>query len=287
MNDMEPVENGTSTEEHLVWKALADPTRRAILDLLRGDAMTTGALVEHFAMSRYGVMKHLQVLHGAGLILIRRQGRERFNHLNTVPIRQIYRRWMQPFAEPSADALLRLKALAEQGEPTMTDTSTPTLRAIDIQQEIRIAATPDRVWSSLTDNVAAWWPNDFYIGPAPRGFVVEARVGGRVYEDWGDDQGGLWATITVCEHGRVLQWVGDLAPDFGGPARSITTFTLVAEGDETVVRFRDASFGALSESAQSSLDSGWRFLLADCLKPYVETGAQPKRPDTVVEAEAA
>ena len=287
MKRREQQEVTPDADDHLVWKALADPTRRSILDLLRSDAMTTGALVEHFAMSRYGVMKHLDVLHRAGLILVRRRGRERFNHLNAVPIRQIYRRWMQPFAEPSADLLLRLGAHAERtepGEPTMPDTE---LRAIDIQQEIRIAATPERVWQSLiVRNRSLVAERVLHRPSAPRGFVVEARVGGRVYEDWGDGQGGLWATITLCEHGRVLQWVGDLSPDFGGPARSISTFTLVPEGDGTLLQFRDASYGALSEKARESLDSGWKFLLGDCLKPYSEDGTRPERPKTVLEAEA-
>lgn len=92
-----------------VWKALADPTRRRILDELRRAPQTTGRLCELFAMSRFGVMKHLRVLEDAGLVLVERRGRERWNHLNPVPIREIHRRWIRPFEEEAADHLLRLR----------------------------------------------------------------------------------------------------------------------------------------------------------------------------------
>lgn len=78
-----------------VWKALADPTRRRLLDLLKDRPQTTGQLCARFAMSRYGVMKHLGILEEAGLIIVRREGRKRYNYLNAVPIRRIYERWVR------------------------------------------------------------------------------------------------------------------------------------------------------------------------------------------------
>jgi DNA-binding transcriptional ArsR family regulator len=97
-----------------VFKALADPTRRALLDELRGGAATTGELCGlHPEMTRFGVMDHLRVLHEAGLIVVERVGRSRVNHLNPVPIREVYARWLRPLAETSADELLALKAVAE------------------------------------------------------------------------------------------------------------------------------------------------------------------------------
>lgn len=107
---------GTGNDTDTVWKALADPTRRRVLDELRRGPNTTGALCDLFEMSRFGVMKHLRVLEGAGLVIVERVGRERWNHLNPVPIREIYRRWIRPFEEESADQLLRLKRLIEQGD---------------------------------------------------------------------------------------------------------------------------------------------------------------------------
>lgn len=98
----------------LVWKALADPTRREILDLLRHGAMTTGDLADQFELTRFGVMKHLGVLVEADLVIVRREGRQRWNHLNPMPIHEIYRRWIRPFETAAADRLLRLKRHAER-----------------------------------------------------------------------------------------------------------------------------------------------------------------------------
>ncbi len=100
-----------------VWKALSDPTRRSILDLLHERARSTTELVEAFPnLTRFGVMKHIDVLRKAGLINTREEGRQRMNSLNAVPIRRIYERWMGRCSEFWADSLLRLKEDFEEGE---------------------------------------------------------------------------------------------------------------------------------------------------------------------------
>ena len=98
-----------------VWKALSDPTRRAILDLLRKGPRTTTELVETFPkLSRFGVMKHIDVLRAADLVVTREEGRQRVNSLNVVPIRQIYERWVGRFEELWSSHLLRIKESAER-----------------------------------------------------------------------------------------------------------------------------------------------------------------------------
>src|SRR5205085_2123270 len=93
-----------------VWKALADPTRRAILDLLRDRPRMTTEIVESFPhLTRFGVMKHLDVLREAQLVQTRELGRQRVNSLNVVPIRQIYERWVGPFQELWSGDLLGIK----------------------------------------------------------------------------------------------------------------------------------------------------------------------------------
>ena len=97
-----------------VWKALSDATRRAILDFLRDRPRTTTEIVESFPhMTRFGVMKHLDVLREAQLVHTREAGRLRVNSLNVVPIRQIYERWVGPFQELWSGELLRIKEIAE------------------------------------------------------------------------------------------------------------------------------------------------------------------------------
>jgi DNA-binding transcriptional ArsR family regulator len=98
-----------------VWKALSDPTRRAILDLLRDQPRMTTEIVDTFPhLTRFGVMKHLEALREAGLVNTREEGRQRWNSLNVFPIRQIYERWVSPFQELWAGQLLGIKTLAEE-----------------------------------------------------------------------------------------------------------------------------------------------------------------------------
>jgi DNA-binding transcriptional ArsR family regulator len=102
-NDLDPV-----------WKALADPTRRTILDLLRPGPCTTTEIVRHFPkLTRFGVMKHIGVLRDAGLVQTRQEGRRTLNSLNAVPIRQIYERWVSGYADLWASKLVSLKKSLE------------------------------------------------------------------------------------------------------------------------------------------------------------------------------
>jgi DNA-binding transcriptional ArsR family regulator len=106
---------GRADELDAVWKALSDPTRRAIVDFLRDRPRTTTEIVEMFPrLSRFGVMKHLEVLRRAHLVQTRDEGRRRVNSLNVVPIRQIYERWVGPFQELWSGELLRIKEIAEK-----------------------------------------------------------------------------------------------------------------------------------------------------------------------------
>ena len=98
-----------------VFKALADPTRRSLLDALRErDGQTLTSLEEELPMTRFGVMKHLKVLEGAGLVVTRRRGREKLHFLNPVPIQLIQERWVSKYAEPWASALTGLKRELEE-----------------------------------------------------------------------------------------------------------------------------------------------------------------------------
>jgi DNA-binding transcriptional ArsR family regulator len=98
-----------------VFKALADPTRRRLLDeLFERDGQTLSALEQRLPMSRFGVAKHLKVLEGAGLVTTRKRGREKLHFLNPVPIREVHDRWVSKYAEPWASALTGLKRDLEE-----------------------------------------------------------------------------------------------------------------------------------------------------------------------------
>ena len=99
-----------------IWKALADPMRRTILDCLRDGPRQTSDLCAQFTVSRFAVMKHLNVLADAGLITIRREGRARWNYLNPTPLQEIYERWMTPYMALWSHELLDLKQTVEHRE---------------------------------------------------------------------------------------------------------------------------------------------------------------------------
>jgi len=121
-----------------VFKALADPTRRSLLDeLFREDGQTLSALQARFTMTRFGVMKHLKQLEEAGLVVTRRRGREKLHFLNPVPIRLVHDRWVSKYAAPWAAAMTGLKY---QLEDTMEKVF-----------EIYIKTTPERLWEAITD----------------------------------------------------------------------------------------------------------------------------------------
>src|SRR5579862_4673832 len=120
-----------------VFKALADPTRRSLLDELRErDGQTLTALERRLPMTRIGVMKHLRVLEAAGLVTTKRRGREKLHFLNAVPIRLVHDRWVSKYAEPWAATLSGLKRRLE--EETMEKVF-----------EIYIKATPERLWEAI------------------------------------------------------------------------------------------------------------------------------------------
>lgn len=100
-----------------VWTALADPTRRAILDLLRERARTTGEIADEFPTTRFAVMKHLNVLESAKLIVVRREGRERWNHLNVIPLQALYDRWVKPYHAIWSSRMTKLKSELERMKP--------------------------------------------------------------------------------------------------------------------------------------------------------------------------
>ena len=122
-----------------VFRALADPTRRGLLDeLFKEDGQTLTALEERLPMSRFGVMKHLKVLEEANLVVTRRRGREKLHFLNPVPIRLVHDRWVSKYAEPWAAALTGLKSNLED-------------RTMEKVFEIYIKTTPERLWEAITN----------------------------------------------------------------------------------------------------------------------------------------
>lgn len=181
-----------------IWRALASPWRRRLLDQLRIAPGTTGELAAGLPeLSRYAVMQHLEVLVRAGLVLPERRGRDRVNHLNPVPLREWYERWVQPMADTDAAELLALKRAAEKGIPQMPDAIEP-IRTVRLAYDLRINASAERTFEVMTKQMLDWRPHT-YGGERTRRVVLEPRIGGAHYEDWGGPAGHLYGHVTVYD----------------------------------------------------------------------------------------
>jgi DNA-binding transcriptional ArsR family regulator len=262
--------------DHLdqVFRALGDPTRRLLLDLLRERPRTTGELAEGVpGLSRFGVMKHLGVLADAGLVVMRREGRKRWNYLNAVPLRMMYERWVSRYESAWAGSLLGLKRLAESGGEAMSDAK-PEMppgmipaRVLKIEHELRIEAPVERVWRAITAETGAWWPHRFKDDSK---VVLEPAVGGRFYEDWGGGHGALYAEVVYIDPPRALCTRGPMG--MRGAASTVKWYRLEEQGGGTLVKVSLHASGDIPDDVAAGYQKGAAAVLDEGLKPYVERG---------------
>ncbi len=247
-----------------MFRALADPTRRNLLDeLFREDGQSLKALETRFEMTRFGVMKHLRVLEEAGLVVTRRRGREKLHFLNPVPIRLIHDRWVSKYAEPWAAALSELKERLE--------------RPMEKVYEIYIKTTPERLWQAITDpeirakyNFGAGLRSDWTPGarlemgaPKAQGLLGE----GKVLEV--DPPRRLVHTMTAL-------WGDDVKAE----GESRVTWEIEPVGDSCrLVLTHDQ----LREGANEQLYGGWPMILSG-LKTWLETGELLTTPGSLMYA---
>ena len=138
---------------------------------------------------------------------------------------------------------------------------------------LEIDAPRERVWRALTEEIGQWWLPDFYAGgEATKAVILEPRVGGRLYEDWGDGGGLLWYTVIALQPPRSIDLAGHLTPAFGGPAKTYLKLELEEAGGKTRLVVSDAVLGRTSEGAVEQMRSGWQMLFGDGLKAHVEKG---------------
>lgn len=246
----------------MIWKALADPTRRSILNLLKKAPHTTGEISLQFSnLSRFAVMKHLGVLEKANLITIKREGKFRWNYLNTKPIQQTYEQWVSN--------LIQLRLLAEQTTDDMSQTD-KTITTTTVFFETKINTKKLRVWNALTEEIDKWWQKDFNQNPKSTNFILESKLGGLMYEK-GENEGLVWATVIALDAPNSIQLKGHLRPEHGGPAISFSKIELVAKSkNSTQLKLSDTVFGSISQALQSELLNAWKSIFEQGLKPYLE-----------------
>ena len=245
-----------------VFKALADPTRRKLLDrLYEKDGQTLSALEGRLPMTRIGVMKHLRVLEGAGLVKTKRRGREKLHFLNPVPIRLVHDRWVSKYAEPWAAALSGLKHTLED-------------RTMEKVFEIYIKTTPERLWEAITEaelrqkyNFGVGISSDWTPGSSYR--AVHAGAGVPISEG---------ENLEVDPPRRLVQSFTALWSD-EVKAEGISRVTWDIEQVEDSCRLT-VTHDQLREDANAELFGGWPMILSG-LKTLLETGEQLTTPGSL------
>jgi uncharacterized protein YndB with AHSA1/START domain len=246
-----------------VFRALADPTRRNLLDeLFKEDGQTLSALEARLPMTRFGVMKHLRVLEEAGLVVTRRRGREKLHFLNPVPIRLVHDRWVSKYAAPWAATLSDIKHALED-------------KTMEKVFEIYIKTTPERLWEAITDSdlrakynfgvgvESEWTPGSRYVASHPR--AQDPISEGENLEV--DPPRRLVQSFDAC-------WGEDVVSE--GTSR--VTWEIEPVGDScrlTVIHDQ------LREGANGQLYGGWPMILSG-LKTLLETGETLTTPGSLM-----
>jgi DNA-binding transcriptional ArsR family regulator len=233
-----------------VFKALADPTRRSLLDeLFREDGQTLGALEARFEMSRFGVMKHLKVLEEAGLVVTRRQGREKAHFLNPVPIRLVHDRWVSKYAEAWVAGLSDLKRDLEA-----------TMEKV---YEIYIRTTPERLWEAITDPVQR---AKYSFGAA---ISSDWAVGSEYEMKAGDFVLGEGTMVEVDAPRRLVQtMLAHFSPEAEAEGYSRVTWEIEQIQDSCRLT---VTHDEMREGACDELYGGWPMILSG-LKTWLESG---------------
>jgi uncharacterized protein YndB with AHSA1/START domain/DNA-binding transcriptional ArsR family regulator len=253
-----------------VFRALADPTRRSLLDeLFNQDGQSLSALERRLPMTRFGVMKHLRVLEEAGLVTTKKRGREKLHFLNAVPIRLVHDRWVSKYAEPWAAALSELKHDLEEEEDLMEKVF-----------EIYIKTTPERLWEAITDSEMRR-KYSFGVGvesdwsPGSRYEAVHPGAGITISEG---------ENLEVDPPRRLVQsFMALWSEDVKGEGTSRVTWEIEPVGDSCRLT---VTHDQLREGASDELYGGWPMILSG-LKTLLETGELLTTPGSLRYSEAS
>jgi uncharacterized protein YndB with AHSA1/START domain/DNA-binding transcriptional ArsR family regulator len=245
-----------------VFRALADPTRRALLDsLYERDGQTLVSLTAHHGMTRIGVAKHLRLLEDAGLVVTRRRGREKLHFLNAIPIQLVHDRWVDKYAERWAAGLTDLK------------------RGLELPMEkvfeIYIRTTPERLWEAITDPAIR---SKFHFGVSARS---DWAPGSR-YELRHPSSDGPLAegeNLVVDPPRKLVQSMNVLwSDDARAEATSRVTWEIEPVGDSCRLI---VTHDQLREGAPEEIYGGWPMILSG-LKTWLETGQQLTTPGSLM-----
>jgi uncharacterized protein YndB with AHSA1/START domain/DNA-binding transcriptional ArsR family regulator len=244
------------------FRALADPTRRLLLDaLFEREGRTLGDLHREVAgMTRFGVMKHLRILEAAGLVVTRRVGREKLHYLNPVPVQLIHDRWVSKYTRPRASALADLKSDLERGE-TMAEAPKQVY-------QVFIKASPEQVWDAIT---RPEFTARYFYGSR----VQTTGEAGTPLRHMAPDSDELWGDNVVLESQRperlVHTWRSLYDVEMAAEPPSRVTWEIEPQpgGVCKLTVVHDQLEG--SPKTAASVSGGWMFIISG-LKTLLETG---------------
>jgi len=245
-----------------VFRALADPTRRSLLDeLFQDDGQTLSALQARFEITRFGVMKHLKLLEEAGLVVTRRRGREKLHFLNPVPIRLVHDRWVSKYAEPWVAGLSDLKTRMES--------------LMEKIYEIYIRTTPERLWEAITSGEIR---SKYTFGNT----ITSDWTPGSRYEMGNPKAPGLLGdgeNVEIDPPRRLVQTMNALwSEDVKREGTSRVTWEIEPVGDSCRLT---VTHDQLREGANTELFGGWPMILSG-LKTWLETGTLLTTPGSLM-----
>lgn len=247
-----------------VFRALADPTRRFLLDrLFERDGRTLTELLEDVEMSRFGVMKHLRILEDAGMIVTRRAGREKLHFLNAVPVQLIADRWVGKYTRDRAAALADLKAALEKGGVTVNQTTTKPKQLY----EVYINASPEKVWQAITR--PEFTSRYFYGSQVDSTFEPGAKL-----NHYAEDRSSLMVEGEIIEadppRRLVHTWHMLYDPKLAVNRPSQVTWEIASQ-DGRVSKLTVVHEFESEDETFTEVGSGWSWVLSN-LKTLLETG---------------
>jgi uncharacterized protein YndB with AHSA1/START domain/DNA-binding transcriptional ArsR family regulator len=255
----------------LVFKALADPTRRLLLDRLREhDGQTLGELCGRLGMARQSATQHLDLLVRANLVTVVRRGRERLHYLNPVPIHELQERWISAFDRPRLHTLSAIKNLAEEyamsiESGTIAESAASTTTVPGYVYVTYIRASTDQVWKALTDAdlTARYWGHANVSDWQPGSAWEHRRVDGSGAVD-------VVGKVIAAEPPTRLVITFEDAPDTV-PPRDPSVVTFLVEPHEEIVRLTVTHENLPNLEMLCGISKGWPAVLAN-LKSLLETG---------------
>lgn len=250
-----------------LWKALAEPKRRRIIQLLHEQARTTSEISSHFDVSRFAIMRHLKVLEQARLIKTRRDGRQRWNYLNEDLFQEIQQTYLdsETNGEYQVRDILSFLAREEGGPPAAAAGFENQL----VHVEVELPATPGRVFQALTDEIDAWW--NYRIATDSR-MYLEPHVGGRFYESFSSEGGALYAVVTFIKPSEEIRLNGSMGLVEEGASNVIQVKLQSKSPDTTLLTLTHRFIGHVSIITVDTFKRSWIELLTQYLKAYINSG---------------